>query len=260
MIFISYNHKDQQPVDMVARQLEITFGKNNIFYDRWSMQPGDSIIGKMNEGLEQYTTFFYFLSTNSLESNMVTREWQSALMSSINNELKFIPIRLDDCNPPAVMKDLVYIDLYGIGIDEAISQMKAVVNQENNYKPLEDKENLVVTLHKKSDFEIEFEIRATMFSVQSVDFAFVCNNSIDDFEVIPFDEHIIYTRSGEAFKDYPNGERKYINAIIKTLQRVLTPTKSFRGVLKSKKSPLNFEGIIHVLSETDVKELRIIWE
>ena len=27
MIFISYNHKDQQLVDMVARQLEITFGK-----------------------------------------------------------------------------------------------------------------------------------------------------------------------------------------------------------------------------------------
>ena len=48
MIFISYNHKDQQLVDMVARQLELSFGRNSIFYDRWSMQPGDSIIGKMN--------------------------------------------------------------------------------------------------------------------------------------------------------------------------------------------------------------------
>lgn len=260
MIFISYNHKDQQLVDMVARQLEITFGKNNIFYDRWSMQPGDSIIGKMNEGLEQYTTFFYFLSTNSLESNMVAKEWQSALMSSVNGNLKFVPIRLDDCNPPAIMKDLVYIDLYGIGIDEAIYQMKSVVNQENNYKPLEDKENLIAILHKKSDFEIEFEIKAIMFSVQSVDFAFVCNNPIDEFEVIPLDEQIIYTRRGEAFKDYPNGERRYINAIIKTLYRVLTPNKSFRGVLKSKKSPLNFEGIIQLLSETDIKELTIIWK
>ena len=45
------------------------------------MQPGDSIIGKMKEGLEQYTTFFYFLPTNSLGSNMVAREWQSAQMS-----------------------------------------------------------------------------------------------------------------------------------------------------------------------------------
>lgn len=95
------------------------------------MQPGDSIIGKMKEGLEQYTTFFYFLPTNSLGSNMVAREWQSAQMSSVNSGLKFVPICLDDCNPPVIMKDLLYIDLYGIGIDEAIFQMKAVVNQEN---------------------------------------------------------------------------------------------------------------------------------
>ena len=92
-----------------------------------------------------------------------------------------------------------------------------------------------------------------MFSVQSVDFAFVCNNSFDDFEVIPYDEPITYTRSGEAFKNYSNGERKYINAIIRTLYRILTPGKPFKGLI-------NFERIIHVLSETDVKELKIIWE
>ena len=99
-----------------------------------------------------------------------------------------------------------------------------------------------------------------MFSVQSVGFAFVCNNSFDDFEVIPYDEPITYTRSGEAFKNYSNGERKYINAIIRTLYRILTPSKPFKGLMKSRKSPLNFEVIIHVLSETDVKELKIIWE
>ena len=68
MIFISYNHNDENLVDMVARRLELEFGRNNIFYDKWSMQPGDSIIGKMNEGLEKFTTFHYFLSPNSLTS------------------------------------------------------------------------------------------------------------------------------------------------------------------------------------------------
>ena len=46
-IFISYNHKDQLLIDTVARRLVLEFGKNNIFYDAWSIQPGDSIIGKM---------------------------------------------------------------------------------------------------------------------------------------------------------------------------------------------------------------------
>ncbi|MFV8064959.1 toll/interleukin-1 receptor domain-containing protein, partial [Streptococcus pluranimalium] len=124
---------------------------------------------------------------------------------SINSDLKFVPIRLDDCNPPAILKDLLYIDLYGIGIDEAISQMKAVVNRENNYKPLEDKDNLICYMHVISEYEIEFEIRVTMFSVQSADFAFVCNNSFDDFEVVPVREQLVYTRGLEIFKDYPNG-------------------------------------------------------
>ncbi|CYV05365.1 TPA: toll/interleukin-1 receptor domain-containing protein [Streptococcus suis] len=260
MIFISYNHNDQQLVDMIARQLELSFGKNNIFYDRWSMQPGDSIIGKMNEGLEQYTTFFYFLSTSSLKSNMVAREWQSALVSSVNSGMKFIPIRLDDCNLPAIMKDLVYIDLYDIGIDEAIYQMKSVVNQESNYKPLEDKENLIATLHKKSDFEIEFEIRATMFTVHEVTFAFACDNEFDDFDIVPLNERMIYTKGVEVFKDLPNGERQYTNALLKTLQRVLTPNTPFEGVMKSKGTPLNFEGILHIISETKINNLQILWK
>lgn len=259
MIFISYNHNDQQLVDMVARQLEVSFGRNNIFYDKWSMQPGDSILEKMNEGLEQFTTFFYFLSNNSLKSNMVTREWQSALMSALSNNLKFVPIRLDDCNPPAIMKDLLYINLYGSGIDEAISQMRAVASRENNYEPLEDKENLVATLHKKTDFEIEFEICATMFSVQSVNFAFVCDNDFDDFDVLIHDEPIMYTQKGEAFKDLSNGEQKNINMVVKTIYRVLTPNRSLKGVLKSKKSPLNFEGILHYLSENNFKVIKLIW-
>lgn len=111
MIFISYNHNDEQLVDMVARRLELEFGRNNIFYDKWSIQPGDSIIGKMNEGIEKFTTFFYFLSPNSLNSKMVTKEWQSALTKSINENLKFVPVRIADCKPPAILIDSLYIDL-----------------------------------------------------------------------------------------------------------------------------------------------------
>lgn len=91
-IFISYSHKDKMLVDTVARKLEIVFGKNNIFFDSWSMQPGDSIIGKMNQGLEEFTTFFFFVSSNSLDSNMVRLEWQVALNRAINNELNFVAV------------------------------------------------------------------------------------------------------------------------------------------------------------------------
>lgn len=42
--------------------------------------------------------------------------------------------------------------------------------------------------------------------------------------------------------------------------RVLIPNKPFTGVLKSKKSPLNFEGIMQVLSDTKVRELKMLWK
>ncbi len=257
MIFISYNHKDQQLVDMVARQLNLSFGQDNIFYDRWSMHPGDSIIGKMNEGLEQYTTFFYFLSTNSLDSKMVDREWKSALMRSINNDLKFIPIRLDDCNPPVIMKDLLYIDLYSVGIEDAISQMKAVVNQENGYKPLEDKENLVCLLHVKSEYEIEFEIKATMFTVHDVNFGFLHKNESKDIDINSSTDMILYFGVGEFGGTLESGEVKKYNMTTRRLTRSLTPSTPFKGTLNSREQILELGGVVQILSDKVSKTIII---
>ena len=123
-LFISYNHNDAQLVDTIARKLELEFGRNNIFYDAWSIQPGDSIIGKMNEGLNGFDTFFLFLSPNSLTSKMVGLEWRSALNRAVNNNIKFVVVRIAECNPPAILGDMLYIDLYGEGLDSSVERMK----------------------------------------------------------------------------------------------------------------------------------------
>ena len=61
---------------------------------------------------------------------MVTKEWQSALTKSINENLKFVPVRIADCKPPAILIDSLYIDLYGAGLDDAVAQMKCVTKRE----------------------------------------------------------------------------------------------------------------------------------
>ena len=109
-IFISYNHNDDVLVDTIARRLELEFGRNNIFYDAWSIQPGDSIIGKMDEGLSSFSTFFFFVSNNSLNSKMVTLEWQTALNIATNNGLKFVAVRIENCSIPLIISDKLYID------------------------------------------------------------------------------------------------------------------------------------------------------
>ena len=74
MIFVSHNHKDKEIVEQIALRLRDTFSQDNVFYDSWSMQPGDGIIDKMNEGLADCELFLFFVSKNSLQSNMVKLE------------------------------------------------------------------------------------------------------------------------------------------------------------------------------------------
>lgn len=51
MIFLSHNYKDKAVVEPIAIGLKNAFSQDNIFYDNWSIQPGDGIIDKMNERL-----------------------------------------------------------------------------------------------------------------------------------------------------------------------------------------------------------------
>lgn len=108
MIFISHNSKDKAVVEQIAIRLRDIFGQNNIFYDSWSIQPGDGIIDKMNEGLTQCKLFLFFVSKNSLGSNMVKLEWQNAIMKMTNGQTKIIPVRLDNC----ILCQLYYSNLF----------------------------------------------------------------------------------------------------------------------------------------------------
>ena len=50
MIFLSHTHDDKPVVEPVALQLRKIFCEKKVFYDPWSIQPGDGFIEKMNDG------------------------------------------------------------------------------------------------------------------------------------------------------------------------------------------------------------------
>lgn len=228
-IFISYNHKDQILVDMIARRLEFEFGRNNIFYDAWSMQPGDSIIGKMNEGLSEFTTFFLFVSPDSLDSSMVSLEWQTALNRAVNNDLKFVAVRLADCNIPTILSDKLYIDLYGDGLDSAIERMKRITKNENCYIPLEDAPNVMVDINVVERTKAIITVKATMYAEHNPCFAFACENVYDEFDIKNVSEAV--TLQG---RDQLSGDGIVANAYTIQLHRVLKPGFPFVVELHSK--------------------------
>lgn len=255
MIFISYNHNDEEIVDRIVKRLDIEFGRKNIFYDKWSIQPGDIIIGKMNEGIEKADVFFYFLSSNSLKSKMVSREWQSALMQSVNENLKFIPIRIEDCQVPSIMKDILFIDLFNIGIIETIEKMKKCINESNEYDYLEEVDNIIANLVTISDNEIEFEIQAKKFTVPNPRFAFFCENKLGTVHYKAISDGLIFRNEAEAIDNFSKKALEGWSVLLLELNRPLTPQRSFKGIIHTQEDSLKLNFIQQLVSETELKEI-----
>lgn len=164
MIFISHTYKDKEIVEPIANRIATVFGRDNVFYDSWSIQPGDGIIDRMNTGLQDCKYFFFFVSKNSLESNMVRLEWQNAIYKATNQKAKLIPVKLDDCLMPAILMQTLYIDIYNLGIENAIRQMIDVINGNNTFNNMNTTyNNLRAYVKNDSNKVIDIEFRAESY-------------------------------------------------------------------------------------------------
>ncbi|MBJ7308715.1 toll/interleukin-1 receptor domain-containing protein [Rugamonas sp. CCM 8940] len=181
MIFLSHNNKDKPVIEQFAIKLREVFGQENIFYDSWAIQPGDGIIDKMNTGIESCKYFLFFVSKNSLASNMVKLEWQNALVKAAGGSIKFIPIRIDGSDMPALLLQTLYIDLFGAGLDVAIRQTLDVVSGKNTYTA----ENTTFSnLHAKirvNGLVWEVTVEATQFMSPISSFMLFFTNDLSNF-------------------------------------------------------------------------------
>lgn len=164
MIFLSHKSEDKPLVEPFAAALAAAYGKDSVFYDSWSIQPGDGIIDKMNQGLEAAKFLILFISRQSLDSKMVSLEWQNALFKSVKGTLKIVPVRIQDVPLPAILANTLYIDLPTQGLDNAVRQVVDVVSGQNTYRPAEVRfENVRAHLHRAgSRGTIEIRVEAYM--------------------------------------------------------------------------------------------------
>jgi hypothetical protein len=164
VIFISHADPDKPWVEPYAVAMAEVFGRANVFYDAWSIRPGDGIVGEIDDALGRCTHFFLFMTETSLspDREMVKLEWQSAVMRR-SEGMRLIPVRLDGTNPPPILLQLRYIDAHTDGFEAARAEMVAVVRGEETFRPAGDPESnlyAVVTRPRNSVTEIEFRARA----------------------------------------------------------------------------------------------------
>ncbi len=183
VIFLSHTKVDKPKVDYFAYKLSEIFGKERVFYDTWSVSPGESFIGKMNEGIADCGFFVLFISKASLQSNMVTREWQSSLSKAIKGELRFVPVLLEHVSVPPIFSDIRYLSFYKDGPETVLKQMIDVIRGDSN-SPLQPlKENLVCHVTMQ-DHTYNLAIEATMYMEPKSSFLIIPDCQIDDLCVM----------------------------------------------------------------------------
>lgn len=125
-VFISHRKADDQEAEQLANQIRAA--GHQVWLDEWAIGLGDSIVEKMNEGLEGATYVVVCYSSSGVTSAWMGREWYSALARQLNGAgVKLLPVRLTDGEPPAILADLRYADLvkdWSKGVTELLKAIK----------------------------------------------------------------------------------------------------------------------------------------
>jgi hypothetical protein len=106
-IFISYSRKDAEVASHIAA--ELTAIGLNPWIDRNEIRPGESFVGALNTAVSEASYLLVLFSRETANSDWVSREWMSAMA----NRVPIFPVRLDDSEPPAILRDIQYFDLRG---------------------------------------------------------------------------------------------------------------------------------------------------
>ncbi len=125
-VFISHRGADAQEAEKLANEL-VSAG-HDVWLDSWEIGIGDSIIERMNEGLQGATYLVLCYSSAGVTSPWMGREWMSALARQLSGEgVKILPVRLTGGDPPPILAEIKYADLakdWSGGIVELLRAMR----------------------------------------------------------------------------------------------------------------------------------------
>jgi TIR domain-containing protein len=242
MIFVSHNHNDKIVVEQFAVRLRDTFGQDNVFYDSWSIQPGDGIIDRMTDALGKCKLFLFFVSKNSLQSKMVQLEWQNAIIKQTKGQTRIVPVKLDDCMMPAIMLQTLYIDLFSNGLEIALRQVVDVVGGKNTFAGAAEFSNLRAYVYQDTGATM-IDIRAIHYMEPVSSYVVLLKNSENE---ISFSLAHASMYNGGFNKDVRLDDGLVCNGQLMATDRATVPGHPF--VIKAEPATgiaVNILGVLH---------------
>jgi hypothetical protein len=109
-VFISHRGPDAEAAERLARELRLA-GPYDVWLDSDRIDIGDSVIAKIDEGLQTASALILCLSSSGMSSWM-NREWMAALARQLEGRsVRVLPARLTGGELPAILSDIRYADL-----------------------------------------------------------------------------------------------------------------------------------------------------
>ena len=108
-VFLSHSAKDKAVVREVAARLKKDGLR--VWWDEEQIKPGDSIPAKIEDGLEQSRVLVLCMSANAFGSDWAQLEAGTfRFRDPLNQERRFIPLRLDDAPIKGSLAQFLYIN------------------------------------------------------------------------------------------------------------------------------------------------------
>lgn len=109
-IFLSHAHADRSIVQQIYHELR----KADVpcWLDEAEILPGESIMGKVEEAIDDMDYLGVVLSRTSVNSSWVQAELRMAMTEELKEaRVRVIGLVIDDCRVPGFLRDKLYIDL-----------------------------------------------------------------------------------------------------------------------------------------------------
>jgi hypothetical protein len=119
-VFLSHSAKDKAVVRPLAERLRQDGLK--VWFDEWVLKPGDSIPAKIEEGLERSRVLVLCMSANAFGSDWAQLEAGTfRFRDPLNQERRFIPLRLDDAPIKGSLAQFLYINWRPVEREQGIT-------------------------------------------------------------------------------------------------------------------------------------------
>jgi hypothetical protein len=136
-VFVSHSSKDKPFVRKLVEALKKRL--LNVWVDEHEIKVGDSLVGKISEALEDADYLVIVLSQASVSSRWVEQELNAALSNQISGKGVVLPVLLENCEMPMLLRDRLYADFranFNVGLQALVAAFEHEGESAVNVAPL----------------------------------------------------------------------------------------------------------------------------